>query len=150
MTYSSVGQSFLPQQDRLYLLDGKAPTVPRCRTETKFNTYLGNETFKITCPVEVERLQTLPDNYTEGIPKTRRFEAVGNGWTVDVIAHILKHLKGVEDMGFYCINGTRECDGCMDCKPDPELVHCPMCGAGLDQDCTIYYHRESDKRCHHR
>lgn len=48
-------------------------------------------------------------------------------------------------MGYYCINGSRECFCCMDCKPDPELVHCPMCGAWLDRDCTIYYHRESDE-----
>ena len=44
-------------------------------------------------PVEAERLQTLPDNYTEGISKTQRYKCIGNGWTVDVIAHILKGLK---------------------------------------------------------
>jgi DNA-cytosine methyltransferase len=40
-------------------------------------------------PIECERLQTLPDNYTEGISDTRRYKSIGNGWTVDVIAHIL-------------------------------------------------------------
>lgn len=44
-------------------------------------------------PVELERLQTLPDNYTEGICRTKRGELIGDGWTVDVVAHILKHLK---------------------------------------------------------
>ena len=44
-------------------------------------------------PIEAERLQTLPDNYTEGIPPKKRFHAVGNGWTVDVIAHIFKGLR---------------------------------------------------------
>lgn len=87
--YDLGGKGHYSQQDRLYLPDGKAPTVPRCRTDTKFNLYLGDETYKVTCPLECERLQTLPDNYTEGVPKTRRFEAIGNGWTVDVIAHIL-------------------------------------------------------------
>lgn len=45
-------------------------------------------------PIEVERLQTLPDNYTliDGIKKKERFEACGNGWTVDVVAHIFKYL----------------------------------------------------------
>lgn len=43
--------------------------------------------------LECERLQTLPDNYTEGIAKTHRFHAIGNGWTVDVIAHILSFAK---------------------------------------------------------
>lgn len=95
--YDLGGKGHYSQQDRLYFLDGKAPTVPRCRTETKFNVYLGNETYKKTCPVEIERLQTLPDNYTEGLPKTRRFEAIGNGWTVDVIAHILSFIKCAEE-----------------------------------------------------
>ena len=39
-------------------------------------------------PLECERLQTLPDNYTEGISATQRYKCIGNGWTVDVIAHI--------------------------------------------------------------
>lgn len=40
-------------------------------------------------PIEAERLQTLPDNYTEGVSNTQRYKCIGNGWTVDVIAHIL-------------------------------------------------------------
>ncbi len=45
-------------------------------------------------PLECERLQTLPEDYTEGISQTQRYRAIGNGWTVDVIAHILKEIKG--------------------------------------------------------
>ena len=44
-------------------------------------------------PVECERLQTLPDDYTAGISNTQRYRALGNGWTVDVLAHIFKELK---------------------------------------------------------
>jgi len=44
-------------------------------------------------PVECERLQTVPDNYTEGVSNTQRFRMLGNGWTVDVIAHILDHIN---------------------------------------------------------
>lgn len=44
--------------------------------------------------VECERLQTLPDNYTEGISNSQRYKCLGNGWTVDVIAHIFRSLKG--------------------------------------------------------
>ena len=44
-------------------------------------------------PLECERLQTLPDNYTEGISDTNRYKCIGNGWTVDVIAWILSYLK---------------------------------------------------------
>lgn len=43
-------------------------------------------------PVECERLQTLPDNYTEGVSDRQRYRQLGNGWTVDVIAHILGGL----------------------------------------------------------
>ena len=46
-------------------------------------------------PLECERLQTLPDNYTEGVSNTQRYKMIGNGWTVDVIAHILKGIKDV-------------------------------------------------------
>lgn len=44
-------------------------------------------------PIEYERLQTLPDNYTDCVSDSRRYTAIGNGWTVDVIAHILTNLK---------------------------------------------------------
>lgn len=51
-------------------------------------------------PIECERLQTLPDNYTlvlnesgkQIVSKTQRYKAIGNGWTVDVIKHIFSHL----------------------------------------------------------
>lgn len=44
-------------------------------------------------PIECERLQTVPDNYTEIVAKTNRHKMLGNGWTVDVICHILNHMK---------------------------------------------------------
>lgn len=44
-------------------------------------------------PIEYERLQTLPDGYTEGVSDGARYTAIGNGWTVDVIAYILRGLK---------------------------------------------------------
>ena len=40
-------------------------------------------------PTECERLQTLPDGYTEGVSDTQRYKALGNGWTAEVIIHIL-------------------------------------------------------------
>lgn len=44
-------------------------------------------------PIEYERLQTLPDNYTFGVSDGARYSAIGNGWTIDVIAHIFTNLK---------------------------------------------------------
>jgi DNA-cytosine methyltransferase len=43
-------------------------------------------------PIECERLQTVPDNYTNHVSNTQRYKMLGNGWTVDVIVHILKGL----------------------------------------------------------
>ena len=48
-------------------------------------------------PLEYERLQTLPDNYTAGVADGQRYTAIGNGWTVDVIAWILSHIPKEED-----------------------------------------------------
>lgn len=44
-------------------------------------------------PIECERLQTLPDGFTEGVSDNQRYKALGNGWTVDVIAHLLRSLS---------------------------------------------------------
>jgi len=52
----------------------------------------GGKARKLT-PLEYERLQGLPDNYTAGVCDGQRYKAIGNGWTVDVIAHILTNLK---------------------------------------------------------
>lgn len=43
-------------------------------------------------PIECERLQTIPDNYTNHVSNSQRYKMLGNGWTVDVIAHIFKNL----------------------------------------------------------
>lgn len=48
-------------------------------------------------PLECERLQTLPDNYTEGISNSQRYKCIGNGWTAEVIIHILSHIDIPKD-----------------------------------------------------
>jgi DNA-cytosine methyltransferase len=49
--------------------------------------------FRKLTPVECERLQTVPDDYTNCVSDTQRYKMLGNGWTVDVIKHIFKNLK---------------------------------------------------------
>ncbi len=44
-------------------------------------------------PIECERLQTVKDNYTNYVSDSQRYKMLGNGWTVDVIAHILNYIK---------------------------------------------------------
>ena len=55
-----------------------------------------NRVRKLT-PIEYERLQGLPDNYTSGVCNSKRYSACGNGWTVDVIAHIFRGMKDGTD-----------------------------------------------------
>ena len=44
-------------------------------------------------PIECERLQTVPDNYSAIVSNSQRYKMLGNGWTVDVIAHILSFAE---------------------------------------------------------
>ena len=50
-------------------------------------------TWRKLTPLECERLQTVPDNYTDGVSNTQRYKMLGNGWTVEVIKHILGEIK---------------------------------------------------------
>lgn len=56
---------------------------------------IGNRIRRLT-PLECERLQTVPDNYTASVSDTQRYKMLGNGWTVDVISHIFKYLNDVK------------------------------------------------------
>jgi len=49
--------------------------------------------FRMLSPLECERLQGLPDNYTNYVSKTQRYKMIGNGFTVPVIKHLLKNIK---------------------------------------------------------
>jgi site-specific DNA-cytosine methylase len=48
---------------------------------------------RMMTPLECERLQTVPEGYTEGISQSQRYRILGNGWTVDVISHILRQIR---------------------------------------------------------
>jgi site-specific DNA-cytosine methylase len=83
------------QQDIIYDFNGKmgclsASTHGAGRHLTK--THIGNGEIRRLTEVEIERLQTLPDNYTEGVSSSKRYELIGNGWTVEVIKHIFSFL----------------------------------------------------------
>lgn len=64
-------------------------------TDENPNQYNGILYRKLT-PIECERLQTFPDNWTDCVSNTQRYKALGNAWTVDVIAHIFKCMQRVE------------------------------------------------------
>lgn len=73
----------------------KSPTLTSCSWE--HNNHIVNvnekEIIRKLTPIECERLQTLPDNYTAWLSNSQRYRVIGNSWTVDVIAHILSFLK---------------------------------------------------------
>jgi len=74
--------------ERIY--EDKAPTLRSERSGLKVkNEY---EVRKLSV-VECERLQNVPDNYTDVVSDTQRYKMLGNGWTVDVISHIFNHIK---------------------------------------------------------
>ena len=50
-------------------------------------------TWRKLTPLECERLQTVPDNYTNHVSNSQRYKMLGNGWTIEVIAHILKNME---------------------------------------------------------
>ena len=72
-------------------LNGKVPTLSSSSWEQN-NKLSENEIIRKLTPVEFERLQSLPDNYTEGISNTQRYKALGNAFNVEVVAHILKGI----------------------------------------------------------
>lgn len=80
-------------KDRKIRLSHKNREKEEITKEYKINLADGHYIFRKMTPVEIERLQTLPDNFTEGIDTQARYKAIGNGWTVDIIAHILNYLK---------------------------------------------------------
>lgn len=63
------------------------------QSELRLMVQQSESNFRKLTPIECERLQTLPDNYTADISDTQRYKCLGNGWTVDVIAHIFNGLK---------------------------------------------------------
>lgn len=74
----------------VYHPEGKSPTLLSREGTPKI--VIGNDQWRKLTPLECERLQTVPDNYTSGVSDTQRYKMLGNGMTVDVIAHILKEL----------------------------------------------------------
>src|SRR5690625_469947 len=78
---------------RVYSVKGKAPTLTTMQgghREPKIA--IDDKRWRKIHPIEMERLQTIPDDYTAGVSKTQRHKMLGNGWTIDVIAHIFRHI----------------------------------------------------------
>lgn len=81
------------QQYRVYSVRGKRICID---AGNKANYFIdlpdGDYIIRKLTPIECERLQTLPDNYTDCVSNTQRYRCIGNGWNVDTIVHVLNHL----------------------------------------------------------
>jgi len=92
--YQKLGRDFSPRRGKELVPreDNKANTLT---TSLSCEHIVLDESLKFRklTPIECERLQTLPDNYTEGVSNSQRYKMLGNGWTVDVIAHIFRSIK---------------------------------------------------------
>ena len=75
------GRRFKPPHSKFYTL-----------TAMDKHGVLTNNFIRKLTPLECERLQTVPENYTSIVSDNQRYKILGNGWTVDVIAHIFKGL----------------------------------------------------------
>lgn len=84
------------QKDNLLEIMDKSPCLHGFEhgTNGQFNKSLANGgMIRRLTELECERLQTVPDNYTDCVSSTQRYKMLGNGWTVDVIAYIFGFMK---------------------------------------------------------
>lgn len=74
------------------IFDGKTPTMSACAWEQNNLLSQGKVLRRLT-PTECARLQTIPNWYKWECSDTQQYRMLGNGWTVDVIVHILSFMK---------------------------------------------------------
>ena len=73
--------------------DNVISPLPKGRYPDVFKQLEEGKHYRYITPIECERLQTVQDNYTAPVSNTQRYKMLGNGWTVDVIAHIFKNIS---------------------------------------------------------
>ena len=85
-------------EKRYAVLDPEKANCLTARSDASWNSNYVTRDGQITrlTPVEYERLQTVPDNHTSCVRRSERYKMLGNGWTVDVIAHIFKSLVDID------------------------------------------------------
>ena len=71
---------------------GVVPCVTTSSWQHNFKIVKKDGTMRMFTPIEIERCQSVPDNYTSCLSDNQRYKVLGNGWTVAVIEHILSHL----------------------------------------------------------
>lgn len=80
------------QERKVYSPDSVSPTLTAQRSSNVPKVKAEGMTWRKLTPLECERLQTVPEGYTDHVSNTQRYKMLGNGWTVDVVSHIMKGL----------------------------------------------------------
>jgi len=78
---------------RVYKKNHKCATLTTCGGGNTQKKIIHEVRVRKLLPIEYERLQNVPDNYTDKVSNTRRYNMLGNGWTVGVIKHIVKRIS---------------------------------------------------------
>jgi len=91
--YDISGKKHKSQDQRAYFEYSKHGTLQAHGASSKVKVYYNNGFIRKLTPIECERLQTVPDNYTNFVSNSQRYKMLGNGWTIEVIKHILKNIK---------------------------------------------------------
>jgi DNA-cytosine methyltransferase len=82
------------QTHRVYFDTSKSATLSKTNTERQ-HVFTSKSLIRKLTPLECERLQTLPEGYTSAggqISDTQRYAMIGNGWTVDLVAHLFSQI----------------------------------------------------------
>jgi len=89
-----------PQGQRVYSPEGKTPTLSANGggLGAKTGLYKIDGDIRKLTPIECERLQCVPDNYTEGLSNAQRYKCLGNAFNVDVVAHILENMANIKGL----------------------------------------------------
>lgn len=93
-THNAAGKrQYTDLTSRIYNPEFKCATLTAVSGGGQEKKVYDNGRVRKLTPLEYERLQTMPERYTEGVSDSQRYKMLGNGWTVSVISHILKGLK---------------------------------------------------------
>ena len=90
--YPNGKMKFTETLARVYNINHKSPTLTAVAGGHQEKKIFHNGRPRKLTPLEYERLQTVPEGYTSLVSNSQRYKMLGNGWTVDVIAYIFKHL----------------------------------------------------------
>lgn len=89
--FDQTGKGYGSQDARAYKVEGRSGTV--ARSDSSYPKIFINGQAELLTIKEVCRLQTIPENYFDGILSDRKaYECIGNGWTIDIICHIFNHI----------------------------------------------------------